>query len=59
MRYNAPKGTEVSTTGPGGEEIRVKKWPADVVDEPLADVLEGLANDKRNAVTHARTKKED
>lgn len=59
MRYDAPKGTEVSTTLPGGEAVSVTKWPADVVDEALADVLEALVADKRNPLKHARKTKEE
>ena len=56
MRYDAPEGTEVSTYV-GGEEVRVSKWPVDVVDEPVAAVLQGLSDDPKNPV-HRVTKKD-
>ena len=57
MRYDAPEGTEVSTNV-GGEEFRVSEWPIDVVDEPIAAVLQRLADDERNPI-HRVTKKGD
>jgi hypothetical protein len=60
MRYEAPKGTEVSTIGPGGEEIRVKfkGTTLDVVDEALASVLERVVDDPRIPVKRAKREKE-
>ena len=56
MRYDAPEGTEVSTNV-GGEEFRVSEWPVDVVDEPIAAVLQALSEDPKNPV-HRVTKKD-
>jgi len=59
MRYEAPKDTEVSTNV-AGEEVRVSKWPADIVDEGLAQVFETqLVPNRRNPVHRAKKSKED
>lgn len=51
-QYRAPKGTQVSTVGPDGEEIRVdfKDAAVSVTDEYLDRTLAALAADEGNVV---------
>ena len=61
-RFTAPNGTEVSTTGPGGEEMRVEFSKGSRGREGRGTggrVLGRLADDKANAVGRARKAKED
>jgi hypothetical protein len=54
--YDAPEGTEVSTVGPDGVEIRVhfEGKPRDVKDEYLDQIMQTVAADPRNPVSRVK-----
>lgn len=59
--YRAPKGTQVSTVGPDGEEIRVdfKDAAVSVTDEALDKTLAALAADPGNVVRNVKAKEKE